>query len=234
MTLCNANALPSAMGTGCNFDEERVWTSSSPEDPDGRAEPLALEPGPVLLNVPTAAPTQRVSDVPRYKYCGHEGETCTCRGYVVYGRRYHHGKPGHGQRETYARVKGSGDYKIKKAYGEISCTNDVFGDPLQGWYKQCFCKTDLNVVPTRAPTVSVKSPPSPPPPPPPPSLVKSPVTAAAGDHSKFYSSPAFISVLCGVGMTGLGGLALLAWRAYSGDGAKVGDTQYQRVNTDHE
>jgi len=227
MSLCSQNNLDSTIGTGCDFDEDRVWTDSTEANPNGekKAEPLTLMPGPVIqTQAPTPPPTH---DPDGYKYCAHEGETCTCRGHVVYGKRYLHGKPGHGERETYAKIKGSGDYKLKLSYGEIACTNNVFGDPLYGFYKQCFCKTDLKIVPTATPTVA-----APPPPKKLPALVKSPVAAASGGHVKFYSSPAFISVMCAVGVTGLGGLVLLAWRAYTGDTAKVGDTRYQPVNTE--
>merc|ERR1719326_17233 len=56
--------------------------------------------------------------------CAREGQRCWCRGKVTYGAR--------------------NQWRTKTAYGgEIWCSNNVFGDPIPGVVKDCFCKTQL-------------------------------------------------------------------------------------------
>ena len=62
MRLCTEQELPTARDTGCNFDEERVWTSDSQNGP---AE-LPLAPGPVIPQTrkPTPSPSKSPTATP--------------------------------------------------------------------------------------------------------------------------------------------------------------------------
>ena len=53
-------------------------------------------------------------------HCAREGGTCKCNGAVTYGAK--------------------GKFKTKHAGGSIGCNNGVFGDPVPGTVKACYCK----------------------------------------------------------------------------------------------
>jgi len=64
---------------------------------------------------------------------------CTCTGTVYYGKRCRDGNKKRCKEGGYDFAK---KYKMesKEANGSIRCTNSVFGDPVPGHYKACFCK----------------------------------------------------------------------------------------------
>merc|ERR1712139_297315 len=53
-------------------------------------------------------------------HCAREGGTCKCNGAVTYGAK--------------------GKFRTKPAGGSIGCNNGVFGDPVPGTVKACYCK----------------------------------------------------------------------------------------------
>jgi len=73
------------------------------------------------------------------KKCANENGKCKCSGTVYYGKRFAKGKPGEGDEINLDQLK-AGKHKMKKdVTGSIQCSNGVFGDPLPGFYKQCYC-----------------------------------------------------------------------------------------------
>jgi len=155
MRLCSKKELDSAQGTGCQFDEERVWTS----DTDVA---VVLEPGPVI---PSPKSAKKSSPSPA-------------------GTRKATPKPG------FSTGPVTNEDGVAKGKGE-------------------------------------EKPPAPPPPPPPP-ITHSPFAKQSMTPHAFWHSPAFISVLCGIGLTLCGGAALVLWRLSQASG-KVDD--YSRIST---
>jgi hypothetical protein len=58
-------------------------------------------------------------------FCSNENEKCKCNGIVSYGA--------------------NGKFNEKDSNSSIDCTNKVFGDPISGTVKKCYCKTKINV-----------------------------------------------------------------------------------------
>ena len=58
----------------------------------------------------------------RGKYVAREGQKSVCKGVVTYGAR--------------------NKWVQKKQNGKFSCTNGVFGDPIVGTVKACYCHAD--------------------------------------------------------------------------------------------
>ena len=104
-----------------------------------------------------------------YKYCSNENGTCACTGSVKYGRnrsqrhqkcyyscyryRYCYWMGGRrycykGRRRCWRWCKApyythhSGWKEPKKSTGSIGCNNATFGDPMPGYAKKCYCKSD--------------------------------------------------------------------------------------------
>ena len=69
---------------------------------------------------------------------GSEGASCSCTGTVYYGRRFVSGRPGSGTTTTLYELQQSG-HTVRENSGSITCSNGVFGDPLGGVYKHCYC-----------------------------------------------------------------------------------------------
>jgi len=78
----------------------------------------------------------------KYKVCAKsEGALCKCNGQVMYGRQFLSGKPGLGKLATAAQMAMS-KHVVKNVKSSISCSNGAFGDPLYGYYKRCYCRTN--------------------------------------------------------------------------------------------
>ena len=76
-----------------------------------------------------------------------EGDTCTCTGKVIYGRKFVSGKPGSGTLTSATQLM-SHVYKQNTASGSVPCSNDVMGgDPAGGYYKHCFCRATAGGAP---------------------------------------------------------------------------------------
>lgn len=67
--------------------------------------------------------------------CANEGGQCRCTGTVAYARRFISGRPGSGAEHTVP----TGPLKERTASGSIGCNVGVFGDPLLGYFKSCYC-----------------------------------------------------------------------------------------------
>lgn len=85
----------------------------------------------------TVAPTSAA-----IKVCANEGGYCQCTGRVYYGKRFVSGKPGTGERMTFEQMKMSA-FKTMDVQQKVWCANPVFGDPIWGYYKQCFCEEEV-------------------------------------------------------------------------------------------
>jgi len=71
-----------------------------------------------------------------------ESKMCTCQGTVTYGRKFQSGKPGAGAAANLAQMKASAYKELDGVAGSVKCSNqDMGGDPLPGYYKQCLCTT---------------------------------------------------------------------------------------------
>merc|ERR1712232_245093 len=85
----------------------------------------------------TEAPTS-----PGIKHCADEGQICQCTGRVYYGRRFVNGKPGSGQQMTFEQMK-EFPFETRDVQQQVGCGNSALGDPVHGYYKQCFCEEDV-------------------------------------------------------------------------------------------
>jgi hypothetical protein len=94
--------------------------------------------GPTELTQRAAVPALMQSAVGADSVCASEGETCTCKGTVTYGKKFVSGKPGSGTTITRISQMGSAT-KTKAVSGSVKCDSNNLGDPLSGYYKQCFC-----------------------------------------------------------------------------------------------
>lgn len=82
-------------------------------------------------------------------HCADEGETCTCKGTVTYGRKFSgNHRPGNVQSTpmTYEELIRF-PYKswfVNQSLGDgLACSFRLFGDPAPGWHKYCLCAEDL-------------------------------------------------------------------------------------------
>jgi len=69
------------------------------------------------------------------KKCANENERCYCNGVAVYGRRF---KPSSTSELAYGAMH---DWPVawKKAGNFVDCKNGIFGDPIFGHLKHCYC-----------------------------------------------------------------------------------------------
>lgn len=84
--------------------------------------------------------------------CAHgENGNCQCDGTVYYGAKFVGGRPGGGQTTSFDQLRSRG-YRSRSVSGSVSCSNGVFGDPLWGFYKYCYCEPRQTPSPTPSPT----------------------------------------------------------------------------------
>lgn len=81
--------------------------------------------------------------------CGSEGEKCQCKGRVFYGK-----ETDNKTLEAYAKEGKQSEYLLpkdmfkhpwaeKEVFGEVDCSNDVFGNVIRNASKQCFCEPEI-------------------------------------------------------------------------------------------
>ena len=100
-----------------------------------------LSENPICSEVePTSATEAPISAA--IEHCANEGQTCQCTGRVYYGRRFVNGKPGYGQQMTFEQMQ-EFPFETMDVQQQVGCGNSALGDPLHGYYKQCFCEEDV-------------------------------------------------------------------------------------------
>jgi len=78
--------------------------------------------------------------------CANSDESCRCMGDVVFGKRFSDswidgGRPGEEPEISYLELKAA-PHTRRSSSGTIPCNQKVFGDPLLGYSKQCYCEAD--------------------------------------------------------------------------------------------
>jgi hypothetical protein len=75
------------------------------------------------------------------KKCSDEGGQCECDSYILYGE------------EKNGKINKDSNFtrKAADASGVTDCTNGIFGDPLPGVGKACFCKSGATIVENETP-----------------------------------------------------------------------------------
>jgi hypothetical protein len=85
--------------------------------------------------------------------CADEGGVCNCMGDITYGIKKNSDDPEIAKslpRATFEEVLQWNSVTIDGRNGaDVACTNDVFGDPLSGYQKQCYCEAAARRIPTR-------------------------------------------------------------------------------------
>lgn len=90
---------------------------------------------------PTPSPTHAPVHLPELEppiICADENSDCSCRGTLVFGKKFVDGVPGEGKVNTCEQTM-QGRYKMTNVTGAMKCSSKVLGDPNPGYYKHCCC-----------------------------------------------------------------------------------------------